>query len=236
MQDETTNGQGNIQQEEFGIDQNTTSKGFVGMSGGLNKAYLVSVSSDEIGKTDKYSVLNFKFKDLENIKEFTHTEFIPKGQATTKLTELEDYNNKKINFNKRIKHIFETFAKFPEKGLGGGKNWKENFDMIANQFNTLNEGKPVYQYVKEDGKIHSIPVWLKNTYQTQGKGKGNLQFPKLPNFIEKITPDSLSNPKTLVIDKKYDVIIQPDKDATNSSPGVMGGPISSNSSADDFAF
>lgn len=207
-----------VNNEEFGISVETSSSNAVSMSGGINKAVLVSVKAEEIGKTNKYKVLNFKFKDLEGIKSFSHTEFIPTGKATTKQTEAENYATKKGGFNSRIKHIFETYAKFPEQGLGfGATNWDDFFNKIAEAFNTGNAGKPVFQQIKED-KTFNIPVWIKNTYSSSN----NLQFPMSPNFIERITPDSLDKAKTLVIDVRYDKITQIVQAPSNGG-GVMGG-------------
>lgn len=216
--------------ESFGITTETNSRNAVSMSGGINKAVLLSVKSEEIGKNEKYRVLNFKFIDLDGIKSFTHTEFIPKGKATTKQTEAQNYETKKNGFNSRVKHIFEAYAPFPTNGLGqGATNWESFFDKIATEFNTLNNGKPVFQYTKEDKQLN-IPVWIKNTYTTSG----NLQFPMSPNFIERMSPE-FTAPRILVIDKKYDITVQPDQNK-GGTPNMMGGNTGMHSTNDDLTF
>lgn len=226
--EENNNALGNSEmgQEEFGVTAETKSRNSVSLSGGFNKVVLTKVQVEEVGKTNKFVVLSFNFIDLEGNKSYKHSEFIPDKSK-------DSYDKAKNGFNVRIKHIYETYAAFPQEGLGrAAKSWQELFNMIANAFNTNNGGAPVYQLKKED-KMVTIPVWIKNTYST----KGALQFPLSPNFIEKITGDSQAQPKTLSIDKRYDTITQPDvNNGSNNSP-IMGGVVGgAGTSASDFGF
>lgn len=205
------------QQEEFGIDSNTTSKSRVNFRAGFTKSYLTEVKAEEIGKkAEKFFVLNFNFIDEENNRSFRHTEFIPKGKAGKK-TEAEDYTEKRQRLNSRIKHLWEAFAVFTDASIPKAKNWNEFFTNIATAFNTGNDGQPIYKGIK---------VWLKTTYND----KNDLQLPLLPNFIERIGTKNEQRPETLEINLKYDKTEQ-DKKPSAGGPGVMGGGSSGGSSA-----
>ncbi len=211
--------------EEFGIDSNTNSSNVVNFPGGFNKAELVSVKSHKVGKTEqKFPVLDFKFVSLDRINTFVHREFVPKGKATNKETTEQNYVTRKGWFNSRVKHIYEAYATFPKDTLGAGvKSWEGLFDAIATAFNTNNNGKEIY-YKYDGEKAICIPVWIKNTFSTGG----DIQFPLLPNFIERITPETNTSgkPKTLEA-TKYDQFVMPAKKENNSNVmganGVVGG-------------
>lgn len=226
-------------QEDFGIGADVTGKNAASFTAGFNRADLVGVVAREIGKGDsKYFVLDFKFVDPDRVKSFTHREFIPKGKSNTKQTEKENYDDRKMRFNTRIKHIWEEYAQFPSEPLGkGALSWNQLFTMVANSFNTSNNGGPIYMR-KEGDKSFTIPVWLKNTYDNDN----NIQLPMFPNFIERITPETNASnkPKVLQINLKFDKMEQTKKlDNTTSSGNLMGGVvggIGSTSSGTDMGF
>lgn len=205
----------------FGISTETKSKNATPFDGGFGKALLKDVKKEEIGKDTKYTVLTFSFIDLEGIKSYKHSEFIP--QQTD-----ENYEKKFNGLNSRIKHLFEAYAPFPTTGIGmGAVSWDDFFDKVALAFNTGNNGQPIYKKV-EGEKAALIAVWLKLIYQKSG----NLSFPLSPNFIEKIEASNQTTPKTLSIDKRYDNIVQPDvQKKSGDNGGIMGG-----SAVDDNAF
>lgn len=199
------------QQEEFGIGNETNSKSRVNFKGGFTKGGLRNVTAHEIGKGNKFFVLDFEFVDHEGIRSLLHREFIPTGKASAKKTEKEDYDDKRSRFNSRIKHLYEAFATFPETGLGkGAKDWKDFFTKIAEGFNTGGaEGKPIYK---------GIMIWIKATYNN----KNDLQLPLLPNFVERISTSNEHEPKTLEINKTYDKTTQTDAPSPGA-PGTFGG-------------
>lgn len=222
------------EQEDFSIGAETSSSNIVNFPGGFNKAELVMVKAHEVGKGEqKYPVLDFKFVSLDRINSFIHREFIPKGKATAKENIDQNYITRKGWFNSRVKHIFEQYATFPTEGLGKGvKGWGELFSKIAEVFNTGNNGKEIY--FRRDGEtVTCIPVWIKNTYSSGG----DIQFPLLPNFIEKITPETNASgkPKTLE-HTKFDTFKMPEVNKEKpsnamGSNGVVGGaPVAGNNS------
>jgi len=146
-------------------------------------AKLVSVLSTEIEKKDetKVDVLQFVFKSGDNKKTHIHTEWT-----------IEDddgkYETKMEGLNSRIKHMYEAFGVFPEKGIGTkAKSFKGFFDAVAEAFN--GDDSPIYK-----GK----PVWVKLTYFNNRLG-----FPLLPNFIEALVKDKACN---LKVNLTYDTI------------------------------
>ncbi len=213
-------------QEEFGIGAETSSSNLVSFPAGFRRADLTMVKAHEIGKGEKkFFVLDFKFQSPDRINTLVHREFIPKGKATQKETEAENYNTRKGWFNSRVKHIFEAYSDFPKEGLGSGaKSWTELFQKIAQQFNTGKDGKEIY-YNYNGETATCIPVWLKVTYSNDG----DIQIPLLPNFIERMTAEShaANAPKTLE-KTKYDSFEAPPKKGASASPampgGVFGGP------------
>lgn len=207
---EETQGAGNGT-PQFGVTSETQSKNSTPFKAGFTKSVLVGVKKEEIGKTDKYTVLTFTFKDMAGDKTYRHSEFMVKPDDTNR--------EKKTNgLNVRIKHIFEAFAPFPTGGIGvGATSWEDFFDKVANAFNTGNNGKPVFNRIEADKEIPVI-VWLKTIYDK----KNNLGFPLSPNFIERVKTESQVEPLTLVIDKRYDKIEQTDAKATGDIMGVPG--------------
>lgn len=226
-------------QEEFGIGSETTSQSLVNFIGGFTKSFLGEVKAHEIGKDKKFFVLDFRFKDTENIKTFVHREFIPTGKANQKQTEKENYDTNRERFNSRVKHIWEQFMEFPKEGLGkGSKSWDEVFTKIALAFNTSNNGNAIYIDIEGDKKNYK-QVWLKCTYSKDNQ----IQFPIIPNFIERVKKginETIDKIKTLQIDKKWDKVTQTDSSNSNNSPvdqsGVMGGPSTVNSTDTSMGF
>lgn len=232
--------QQNQPEEQFGIGADVNSSNLVNFPGGYNKGELVGVKAHEIGRGEKFWVLDFTFKSLDRINTFVHREFIPKGKSTNKETTEENYKTRKGWFNSRVKHIWEAYYAFPSTtGLGqGAKTWTELFQKIANEFNTAKNGKEIYLDYNGESATY-IPVWLKNTYSNDG----DIQFPLLPNFIERITTETnvSGKPKTLET-TKYDVFVMPpkvQKGASNTPPvmgGVVGGPTPTGGKKDDMGF
>lgn len=201
------------QPEEFGIDSSTSSKSRVNFRAGFTRSFLGAVKAHEIGKGQKFFVLDFEFVDREGLRSFTHREFIPTGKANAKKTETEDYADKRQRFNTRIKHLWEAFKPYPvppAEPIGkGAKDWKDFLTKIAEAFNTHNEGQPIYK---------GIEVWLKVTFND----KDDLQLPLLPNFIEKVTAKTEKAPDSLEINNKYDKLEQNKKPSAGSG-NVIGG-------------
>lgn len=188
-------------EESFGIDSNLEASNVVGFGkGGIFQAVLRQVKYHEIGKKNKYMVLDFVFTDLEKIRTFTHREFIPKRDD--KFAKKVDY------FNKRMKHLIEAYMKYPEGGIGKFKTFEEFLEGVAKFFNTGKEGKPIF---KED--INLIPIWIKLTFFNN-----NLGFPIFPNFIEKVRAGKET---TLYIDKKFDSIEQAESKSGSTGSGVI---------------
>jgi hypothetical protein len=195
----------------FGVSADLKSKNLTPFNPGINKAALIEVKREEVGKdAEKYLVLSFTFKDLEGNRTHKHSEF------TVSNTDAD--RDKKINgMNVRLKHIYEAFAPFPQAGLGvGAKSWEDFFDKVATSFNTGANGKPIFYREVEDKKV-PIHVFIKVSYQ--GK-KEKLGFPLSPNFIERAV-EGQQSPKTIVIDKKYDKLEQSSNASVNTP--VMGG-------------
>lgn len=204
----------------FGVTTETKSQNIVNFNGGFSKAFLVDVKKDVIGKgEEKYTVLNFKFIDAEGIRTFTHTEWVLDSSDAK-------FAQKMNGMNSRIKHLYETFNTFPTEGIGGGAtSFEDFFDKVVASFD--NNGVKIYNNVKE-GKITPKLVWLKITYKTVGKQMGQTQFPLSPNFIELIKEDNQTAPKTLEINNRFDVIVQPKK--AESTHTTMGN------NTENFAF
>lgn len=197
--------------ETFGISTETKSKNSTPFNPGITKGILTDVKKEEVGKTDKYLVLTFTFKDVEGNRTYRHSEF------TVKST--DDKKDVKVNgLNVRIKHIYEAFAPFPATGLGmGATSWDQFFGMVESAFNTGNNGKPIYVREEAEKKI-PVVTWLKLVYDK----KDNLTFPMFPNFIERITEANTNAPKTIVIDKKFDRLEQSGGATASTSPMGSG--------------
>lgn len=198
----------------FGVSADLKSKNLTPFNPGISKAVLVEVKKEEVGKdSEKYLVLSFTFKDLEGNRTYKHSEFVVKSTETDR--------DKKVNgLNVRLKHIYETFAPFPQEGLGvGAASWDDFFDKVATSFNTGNSGKPIFYREVEDKKV-PIHIFIKIAYQ--GK-KEKLGFPLSPNFIERVVDANQQAPKTIVIDKKYDKLEQSGNASTNTP--IMGGGV-----------
>lgn len=211
--------QTNAPMEQFGVTTETKSKNSTPFNAGITKGILTEVKKELVGKTEtKYLVLTFVFKDAEGNRTYRHSEFAVIGG--------DNIDKRKNGLNVRLKHIFEAFAPFPANGIGiGATSWEDFFDKVSAAFNTGNNGNPIF--LREDGE-KKIPVvaYLKVVYDK----KDNLGFPLSPNFIERVTADNTSAPKTIVIDKKYDRLEQ-----AGSAPGatpVLGAI----KAADDFGF
>lgn len=222
--EETNNAQ---QGMGFGITTETQSKNTtpfkVSTLHPFTKGFLASVIKEEVGKTEKYTVLTFIFKDAEGIRTYRHSEFAVND------TDPDKHKVKVNGLNVRIKHIYEAFTTFPITGIGvGASSWDDYFTKIALAFNTGNNGKPIYQRLVEE-KTVNIGVWLKVIYDK----KDNLGFPLSPMFIERITADNQAEPKTLSIDKRYDRLEQIGE--TKASTGMMGN-VGGITAKDDFGF
>lgn len=214
--------------QKFGITEETKSSNSAGYDkGGFHKATLQSVSVEEVGKNEKYTVLSFKFLDHEGIKTFVHSEFM--------VSETDENADKKIaGMNTRIKHIWEAFRKeLPtdskgNKGLGtDATSFEDFFRKIAEAFNTKgHEGTPIYK--NKEGKF--IPVWIKLGYYGT---KGNIGFPLSPNFIERLTESNIVQPKVLTINLKYDKIEQTKPASNVPGQGIHGG-INTGSDENEF--
>lgn len=197
------------QTQGFGVSSETQSSNRVSYDvGGMKRATLTAVASEEVGKDTKYKVLSFKFMDIEGIKTFTHSEFVIDSTD-------ENYQKKMQGMNSRIKHIWEAFAKFPSTGVGmGATSFEDFFAKVAAAFNTGGEnGTPIFKEKDGKGKL----VWLKLAYYG---AKGNIGFPLSPNFIEGIGQNNAAIPKTLTINNKYDKVEQP---KPGQAPGQMHG-------------
>lgn len=156
-------------------------------------AGLVSVSS-HVHKNKKdgseKDVLDFKFRQA-NGKEYTRREFVPDEDRA-------NYEKARDGLLSRIKHIYEAFAVFPEKGIGSSaKSYKGLFDAVEKAF--------------EDIKSNNL-VHLKLVYY-----EGNLGFPLNPNFIDKYVKDRPTY--LLTVNLQYDTI----KQEAPASAGAVGG-------------
>jgi hypothetical protein len=199
----------------FGITQETKSGNNVPFLGGLNRGMLVAVKREEIGKNEKYNVLAFTFKDIENIKTFKHIEWV--------IDSNDDKFTTKLNgMNSRIKHLYETFKPFPTEGIGTkATNFEEFFVEVEKAFNTNDNGGKIFTHKKDDKEIPKA-IWLKTVYNK----KNEINFPLAPNFVELIKENNQNEPKTLVIDKRYDKIEQEEINRQNATnlplPNVNG--------------
>jgi len=168
------------------------------------KAYLLSVKSHIFTNKDseESKVLDFHFKATDG-KEYIHREFLINEDDAK-------YQTKADGFNTRVKHIYEAFAVFPEKGIGTkAKNWEQYFDMIAKAF----EG------VYEKSLVHIKVIYF----------NGRAGFPLSPNFLEKVVEDRPY--RTLSVNLKYDVIEQ-----VSASSSTDDDDTPSNFKEDDFDF
>ena len=192
---------------DFGIDEKVEATRGGQFKGGIHKAFLLEVSVDtKTSKKDEstYKVLSFKFSDPDNTRKFEHVEWVPKSDEPAKAQKALEA------FNKRVKHIYETYAKFPAGKVGGeAKSWEEYFEAIAKIFNEGAGGKPVHRTDK--GGL--IMVWVKLTFNNTD----NLGFPYSPNFIDLVKVDKDT---TLLIDKRYDRVEQA---GSNSGSNAGGG-------------
>jgi len=194
---------------QFGVTTETKSTNQVGYDkGGFKKAILTSVKFEEVGKDDKkYKTLSFTFQDVEGIKTFKHSEFAIEADDT-------DFAKKLNGMNSRIKHIYEAFQPLTKSIGENAKSFEDFFNQVALVFNEDGKDKtPIY---KLDNKS-SILVWIKLAYYSK---KGNIGFPLSPNFIEKVTQNNQTEPKTLAIDNRWDKVDQPR--STQPSGNTMG--------------
>ena len=152
-------------------------------------------------------VLTFHFIDEKNRRHHFHTEWdLDNGD--------KDFKVKLDGLNRRIKHLYETFAVFPEAGIGkGAKTFKELFAAIATAFNNNGAGVPIYS---------KIPIWIKVTYNLKGGAKSTLGFPLSPNFVERFTAGIGT---TLYINNKYETIEQPKRPTVANPLGGGGAPL-----------
>lgn len=219
-----TNNQGTelSPQEQFGVTAETKSKNTnTPFNPGITKGILIKVEKEEVGKETKYTVLSFTFKDIEGNRTYKHTEFA--------VTSGDKIAERKEGLNVRLKHIFEAFTTFPITGMGNGAtSWADFFEKCSIAFNTGNNGKPIFIREEAEKKI-PIVVYLKVVYSAKNK-KDDLGFPIFPNFIEKVTAENTSAPKTIVIDKKFDRLEQ----LGASKGNMMGGGGAIPNSDDDF--
>lgn len=209
---------------QFGVTNETKSKNATPFSPKFTKGFLMDVKHEEIGKDTKYKVLSFFFQDIEGIKTFKHIEWTIEKDA-------ENLEKKMNGMNVRIKHIYESFSKFPESGIGSkSKNFDEFFEAVAKAFNEGRDGKRIYTMESGDKQV-PVPIWIKTTYSNRGE----ISFPLSPNFVEKVTTLNQAEPKTLTWDKRYDKDEQPGKRNAdpNQQAGVMGGSTPANT---DFEF
>lgn len=178
---------------KFGIDGDTRGSAFGKFLPPVKNAdgtftfpigYLVNVEATQVEREEDKKMVNvlyFTFRDKTNKIQYRHTEW--------EVEPTEDKAEVKMErLNGRIKHLFETYAEVPEKGIGAGaKDFKGYFSAIEKQFNTTGDDKkPIY--TKTDS------VWILMTYYN-----GRLGFPLFPNFIEKTNKDN--KPKILNVDK-----------------------------------
>lgn len=186
----------------FGITKNTKSKNAVSIeaptlleSGKYSFPVAKGVSVESrvhLNKDgDESDVLDIKFMQA-NGKEYTHREFLPDDTR-------ENYNKVVEGLQSRLKHIYEAFAVFPEKGIGTkAKDWKGFFDMYAEALSEV---------------ISANPVHLKLVYY-----KGRLGFPLSPNFIDKAVEGKQT--ALLAVNLKYDQVTQEaTKAVANDVPG-----------------
>ena len=189
---------------KFGITKETKSKNLIPFNPPIKDkdgtwkfpvGKLVSVIAKEQTKKDESTsdVLQFVFVSPDNKQTYMHTEWEVDEEDSNK-------DKKQEGMNTRIKHIFECFAPFPEKGIGtSAKNWAGFFEEVAKAFNAEVE-------VEVDGKkekkklIDTTLVWIKLTYY-----KNRLQFPLSPNFVERATKGVKTD---LRVNLEYDTIEQ----------------------------
>lgn len=206
---------------KFGVTSDTVSTNKVGYDqGGIKKATLLDVVKEEVGKDTKYTVLSFKFLDIEGVKTFTHSEFAIDEND-------QNFDKKMEGMNRRIKHIWEAFKKdLPTGGIGAdAQSFDDFFNKVAVAFNTSGDGgTPIYKDKEGKGK----PVFIKVAYYSNKNN--NVSFPLSPNFIEAMTTPA---PKSLTINHQYDRIEQP---KPTQAPGGMhgGGAVHTGSGGDDF--
>ena len=201
------NTENNMQSPEdmgFGISADERSSNTIPFECGFPQAILTKVEAKEVGKNEKFFVLNFNFYSPDKNKNLVHTEFIPTGKANSKETEAENLKKNRQMFNSRIKHLYEAFRVFPENGIGKtAKNWNEFFTMIAKAFNEDNNGNGIYMKIDGEKKSY-ITVYLKTVYTK----KGEISLPAVPNFIERIDASNMDKPKKLAF-TNYDITAKP---------------------------
>lgn len=183
----------------FGISSELESSNVVGFpKGGIYQGVLREVVYHEIGKKEKYLVLDFKFSDAENVRKFTHREFIPKQD--------DKFAKKVEQFSKRVKHLIEAYMPYPQAGIGAFTSIEGFFEGVAKFFNTGKTGTPIFKDADKFVLVHIKLTIFKN----------NVGFPIFPNFIESY---KAGKETTLYIDKKFDQVEQTD----NASSGAANG-------------
>lgn len=127
---------------------------------------------------DEYPVLCFELASPDG--RFEHIERI------SGVKEGSDNPEGSMNvINYKIKHVWETYAPFPEKGLGQkAKDFEEYFNIMADGFNAVKkEGDPtMYQ---------DVIVWFAPTYYNN-----YITFPAATNFLERADVDDKGKPKS----------------------------------------
>jgi len=175
---------------------------------------------------DKFRQTTLEFVFQDNGGHFIHIE-----QVYSLLTGDPKFTNKNRMLNERIAHIFEAFV--PGKAaeyLGAATlqtednkftevnelslYYKGYFEAIANAFNTLRKGTPVYKVGEK-----AIPVRIKLVRAGQGKRPNVLQMP-LGNCIEAIKEGGVS---ILSVSPKDIYELVPETTASGNLPGTPAG-------------
>lgn len=169
---------------------------------------IAKISSVEAKDADKTGnpYLQFTITDADGKQGFIHREYFNEKDHRSKsgkVTTVEKLNEEQ---EQRIAHIFNAFFEKPNaharandgKGLApdvSGESAEEAtrdfFEKVAKSFNTLRDGKPIYE--TEDSK--PIPVRIRPTFIGTSQG-----FPRYPNFIERFR----ENRVTLLRPNAYD--------------------------------
>jgi hypothetical protein len=165
-------------------------------------------------KKGERKVLKFHFSDTKGQKTFTHIEWDFDPETDPKA-------EKKVEaLNIRLKHIYTTYAKFPESGIGSkAKSFDGFFKAVEKAFNEDNDGKPIYR-TEDSYKLAFIKVVWNN---------GNRVLPYAPNFLE-FTTGQDKFPKTLEVNEKYDDV----SNKTASTDFAGGSNIAANMAATDL--
>lgn len=177
-------------------------------------AYLMEVKADPAYETKKGEkpVLSFKFVNSDKTKQFIHFEWaIDDMNATNAADRLAAMQS-------RIKHIFETYEKFPEQGIIPKEETFESFFEAVEMAFHGKKAKNSKASLIFTEKEKPIPVYLKLVYNNQN----TIQFPYAPNFIERQRGNA---PKTLNVNLKYDKVEQAvgSGGVTNAALPGMGG-------------